>query len=76
MNASAEAADQIVRMSLNGVEVAAKIINLSKELEDTELKEVEIKDTFTAEELAEMTGTINYEIICQFQKRVTIVQHK
>ena len=25
MNASAEAADQIVRMSLNGVEVAAKI---------------------------------------------------
>ena len=29
----------------------------------------------TAEELAEMTGTINYEIICQFQKRVTIVQH-
>ena len=25
MNASAEAADQIVRMSLNGVEIAAKI---------------------------------------------------
>ena len=34
------------------------------------------KNEITAEELAEMTGTINYEIICQFQKRVTIIQHK
>lgn len=29
----------------------------------------------TAEELAELTGTINYEVVCQFQKRVTII-HK
>lgn len=28
----------------------------------------------TAEELAELTGTINYEVVCQFQKRVTILQ--
>ncbi len=30
----------------------------------------------TAEELARLTDTINYEIICQFQKRVTILQYK
>lgn len=53
----------------------------------TDLKKVNVGDEvvilgrdganeITAEELAEMTGTINYEIICQFQKRVTIVQHK
>lgn len=34
------------------------------------------KNSITAEELAELTGTINYEVVCQFQKRVTIVQHK
>ena len=34
------------------------------------------KNSITAEELAAMTDTINYEIICQFQKRVTILQHK
>ncbi len=53
----------------------------------TDLKNVNVGDEvvilgedgnnkITAEELAQMTGTINYEIICQFQKRVTIVQHK
>ncbi len=51
----------------------------------TDLKDVKVgdeviilgsdgKNKITAEELAEMTGTINYEIICQFQKRVTIIQ--
>lgn len=30
----------------------------------------------TAEELAELTNTINYEVVCQFQKRVTILQYK
>ncbi len=30
----------------------------------------------TAEEIAELTGTINYEVVCQFQKRVTILQHR
>ncbi len=30
----------------------------------------------TAEELASLTDTINYEIVCQFQKRVTILQYK
>ena len=30
----------------------------------------------TAEEMAELTGTINYEVVCQFQKRVTILQHR
>ena len=39
-------------------------------------KIVDKENEITAEELAEMTGTINYEIICQFQKRVTILQHK
>ncbi|MBR2876869.1 MAG: alanine racemase [Clostridia bacterium] len=53
----------------------------------TDLKSVNVGDEvvilgrdgekcITAEELAELTGTINYEIICQFQKRVTIVQHR
>lgn len=30
----------------------------------------------TAEELATLTDTINYEVVCQFQKRVTILQYK
>lgn len=30
----------------------------------------------TAEEIAELTDTINYEVVCQFQKRVTILQYK
>ncbi len=30
----------------------------------------------TAEEIAELTNTINYEVVCQFQKRVTILQYK
>lgn len=33
-------------------------------------------DTITAEEIASLTGTINYEVVCQFQKRVTIVHLK
>lgn len=30
----------------------------------------------TAEEIAQHTDTINYEVVCQFQKRVTILQFK
>ena len=51
---------------LKNVNVGDEVVILGRD------KENEI----TAEELAKETGTINYEIICQFQKRVTIVQHK
>ncbi len=34
------------------------------------------ENTITPEQLAELTGTINYEVICQFQKRVAIVHCK
>ncbi len=34
------------------------------------------ENVITAEELASLTNTINYEIVCQFQKRVTILQYK
>lgn len=34
------------------------------------------ENEITAEELAQLTNTINYEVICQFQKRVTILQYK
>ncbi len=34
------------------------------------------ENEITAEELATLTNTINYEIVCQFQKRVTILQYK
>ena len=34
------------------------------------------ENSITAEEIAELTDTINYEVVCQFQKRVTILQHK
>jgi alanine racemase len=30
----------------------------------------------TAEEIAALTDTINYEVVCQFQKRVTILQYE
>ena len=33
-------------------------------------------ETITAEEIAALTGTINYEVVCQFQKRVTIVHYQ
>ncbi|MBQ3889298.1 MAG: alanine racemase [Clostridia bacterium] len=33
-------------------------------------------EVITAEELAALTGTINYEVVCQFQKRVAIVHFK
>lgn len=33
-------------------------------------------EVITAEELAKLTGTINYEVVCQFQKRVAIVHFK
>lgn len=53
----------------------------------TNLKNVKVGDEVTllgkdgenaipAEEIAELTNTINYEVICQFQKRVTILQYK
>ncbi len=34
------------------------------------------ENEITAEEIAELTNTINYEVVCQFQKRVTILQYK
>ena len=34
------------------------------------------ENSITAEEIATLTDTINYEVVCQFQKRVIIVQHK
>ncbi len=34
------------------------------------------ENEITAEELARLTNTINYEVVCQFQKRVTILQYK
>lgn len=34
------------------------------------------ENSITAEEIAELTDTINYEVVCQFQKRVTILQYK
>jgi alanine racemase len=34
------------------------------------------ENEITAEELATLTNTINYEVVCQFQKRVTILQYK
>lgn len=33
-------------------------------------------NSITAEELASLTDTINYEVVCQFQKRVTILQYR
>ena len=53
----------------------------------TELKSVSVGDevvvlgsdgdkTITAEEIANLTGTINYEVVCQFQKRVTILHYR
>ncbi len=32
--------------------------------------------TITPEELAKLTDTINYEVVCQFQKRVVIIHYK
>lgn len=34
------------------------------------------ENAITAEEIAELTDTINYEVVCQFQKRVTILHYK
>ena len=34
------------------------------------------ENEITAEEIAKLTDTINYEVVCQFQKRVTILQYK
>jgi alanine racemase len=53
----------------------------------TELSDVNVGDEvtilgkdgeneITAEEIANLTNTINYEVVCQFQKRVTILQCK
>ncbi len=33
-------------------------------------------EVITAEEIAKLTDTINYEVVCQFQKRVTILQYE
>lgn len=53
----------------------------------TELSDVSVGDevtvmgtdgenSVTAEEIADLTNTVNYEVVCQFQKRVTILQCK
>ncbi len=53
----------------------------------TELSDVKVGDEvtllgadgenqITAEEIGKLTDTINYEVVCQFQKRVTILQYK
>ena len=34
------------------------------------------ENVITPEEIAELTGTVNYETVCQFQKRVTIIHYK
>ena len=34
------------------------------------------KSAITAEDIARLTDTINYEVVCQFQKRVTILHYK
>ncbi len=34
------------------------------------------ENLITAEEIARLTDTINYEVVCQFQKRVTILHYK
>lgn len=34
------------------------------------------ENCITAEEIAKLTDTINYEVVCQFQKRVTILHYK
>ncbi|MBR4286300.1 MAG: alanine racemase [Clostridia bacterium] len=34
------------------------------------------ENSITAEDIAELTDTINYEVVCQFQKRVTILHYK
>lgn len=34
------------------------------------------ENEISAEEIATLTDTINYEVVCQFQKRVTILQYK
>ena len=34
------------------------------------------ENSITAEDIAEFTDTINYEVVCQFQKRVTILHYK
>ena len=51
---------------LRGVCVGDEVIILGKS------GEAEI----TAEEIASLTDTINYEVVCQFQKRVTILHYK
>ncbi len=52
--------------SLKDVKVGDEVVILGKDG----------NNEITAEELAELTGTINYEVVCQFQKRVTILQYK
>ena len=52
--------------NLSNVSVGDEVVVLGKD-GDNEI---------TAEELAGLTDTINYEVVCQFQKRVTILQYK
>ena len=52
--------------SLSSVEVGDEVVILGTDGENS----------ITAEEIAELTGTINYEVVCQFQKRVTILHYR
>ncbi len=51
---------------LSSVEVGDAVILLGTDGENS----------ITAEEIAGLTDTINYEVVCQFQKRVTILHYK
>ena len=51
---------------LSSVEVGDEVIVLGTDGENS----------ITAEEIAKLTDTINYEVVCQFQKRVTILHYK
>ena len=51
---------------LSSVEVGDEVIILGTDGENS----------ITAEEIAKLTDTINYEVVCQFQKRVTILHYK
>ncbi len=52
--------------ALSSVEVGDEVVILGADGENA----------ITAEEIAELTDTINYEVVCQFQKRVTILHYK
>ncbi len=52
--------------SLSSVEVGDEVVVLGTDGDNS----------ITAEDIAKLTDTINYEVVCQFQKRVTILHYK